>query len=61
MHSGDKQVEDSHEVWVVVEEDNLPMLRQPVSRWCALLGQEVMYFEVSAATVEFYRALGGED
>ncbi len=53
MQSGAKQVDDSHEVWVAVAESDLPTLRQQASRWCGLLGQEVLYFEVTDATIEF--------
>jgi hypothetical protein len=53
MKGGEKQVDDSHEVWVGVEESELEGLRKRVGTFCARLGQEVLYFEVTEATVEF--------
>jgi hypothetical protein len=53
MKSGEKQVDDSHEVWVAVDEGELEGLRKRVSQFCSLLGQEMMYFEVTEGTVEF--------
>jgi ethanolamine ammonia-lyase large subunit len=53
MRSGDKEVDESQEVWVAVDEAALDELRQLVGSFCRALGQEVMYFEVTDASVEF--------
>jgi len=53
MQSGARQVDVSQEVWVAVAEGELQGLRERVGKYCAMLGQEVMYFEVTDATVEF--------
>lgn len=51
--TGRKRVEKLLQVWVVVEEEDLPDLRKAVSEFGALLEQEVMYFEVADSDVEF--------
>lgn len=53
MPDGSKQVEDLLEVWLAVEEGDLPALRQLVAVAARTLAQECMYFEVSGSTVEF--------
>jgi len=53
MQSGAKQVDVCQEVWVGVAEGELHGLRERVGKYAARLGQEVMYFEVTDATVEF--------
>jgi hypothetical protein len=53
MQTGAKKVERLLHVWVVLEEADIPTLKQMVGRFGTLLGQEFMYFEVSDAVVEF--------
>jgi hypothetical protein len=60
MQSGAKQVEHCQEVWVAVDETDLEALCQLIRRYCGLLGQEVMYFEVTEAAVEFLTPRNGE-
>jgi hypothetical protein len=55
MASGAKQVDESHELWVVVEEQELETLRKRVSTYCSMLGQEVMYFEMTGGQIEFIK------
>ena len=52
MTNGSKQTDVLEQVWVAYEEaDELP-LRELVARFCRMLGQETMYLEFTAATVE---------
>ena len=51
--TGEKRVERLLQVWVVVQDEQLPKLRDLVAGFGARLGQEVMYFEVSDSVVEF--------
>jgi hypothetical protein len=51
--SNQKKVERLMQLWVVVEKKDLPTLRKMVSEFGAMLGQEVMYFEVAKTEVEF--------
>jgi hypothetical protein len=53
QQTGQKQVERLLHVWVVVKEEEIPLLRQMVARFGTLLGQECMYFEVAEGAVEF--------
>ncbi|HEX4130852.1 MAG TPA: hypothetical protein VHZ24_12485 [Pirellulales bacterium] len=55
MKGGQKQVDDSLEVWVVIEEDAEAELREMVAGFGAELGQESMYLERTTSTVEFVR------
>jgi prepilin signal peptidase PulO-like enzyme (type II secretory pathway) len=57
MKSGQKQIDYSLEIWLAVEEDDVPALRQMVARFGAMLGQEAMYLERTGGTVEFIPAL----
>lgn len=59
--TGQKQVEQLLQVWVVVEEAQLDELRQLVAKYATLLAQESMYFEVGASHVEFIRPLSEKD
>ena len=51
--TGEKKVERSLHIWVVLEEEALPTLKQLVGRFGAMLGQESMYFEVAESLVEY--------
>jgi len=51
--SGAKQVENLQQIWVIARDDDLLALRNIVSKYGGLFGQEAMYFEHSAAVVEF--------
>jgi hypothetical protein len=53
QQTGAKKVERLLHIWVVLEEAELPTLKQMVAKFGASLGQEFMYFEVSDAVVEF--------
>jgi hypothetical protein len=53
QQAGAKRVERLLQVWVIVEEAELSTLKEMVGQFGSRLGQEVMYFEVSDATVEF--------
>jgi hypothetical protein len=53
QQTGAKKVERLLHIWVVLEEAEIPTLKQMVGKFGTLLGQEFMYFEVSDAVVEF--------
>ena len=54
MASGEKQVDLMQQVWVVIEKESLPILKQFLQRLCTQLDQETIYLEVvSDAFVEF--------
>ena len=62
MSSGEKQADYCAQVWIVVEEKDVPELRSMVARFAALLGQESMYLEFAGATsVEFVEPESQED
>lgn len=61
QQTGVKQVDRLLQVWVAVEEAELPRLRDMVSGFGALLGQEAMYFEVSQSMVELIPSRPRED
>jgi hypothetical protein len=52
MRDGGKQTEVLEEVWVAYEETDKPALRELVSRFCSMLGQETMYLEFTSSSVE---------
>ena len=54
--TGEKTVDRSLQVWVVVDEAVLPAMRQMVAEFAALLKQDAMYFEVADHHVEFIPA-----
>jgi hypothetical protein len=60
MKSGSKQVEELLEIWVAVEEQDVPELRRLVAVYGQRLGQESMYFERTKSVVEFVQPLGPE-
>jgi hypothetical protein len=53
MQTGEKRVENLLRISVVLEPDDLPTLRKMVAGYCSLLGQELMYLEISDSIVEF--------
>jgi hypothetical protein len=53
QQTGKKKVERSLHVWVVLDEEAIPTLRQMVAKFGRALGQEFMYFEVGDSVVEF--------
>jgi hypothetical protein len=53
QQTGQKRVERLLQVWVVVAEAEVPLLRRMVAKFGALLGQELMYFEVADSVIEF--------
>jgi len=53
MKSGEKKVEHCLEVWVAVEEEDVPALKAMVARFAAMLGQEMIYLERTGGSVEF--------
>jgi hypothetical protein len=60
MKSGDKQVEDLLEIWVALEENDIPELRRVIGVYAQRLGQESMYFERTKSVVEFVPPLVAE-
>lgn len=62
MKNGSKQVDYSLEVWVAVEEEDVPALKQLVAKVALMLNQESIYLERSGGSVEFIApaAVGGK-
>jgi len=61
MKNGSKQVDRSLEVWVAIEEEDIPLLKQLVAKIGEMLKQESIYLERTGASVEFIApaAVGG--
>lgn len=53
MRNGSKQVDETLQVWVVVDEEDEATLRKLVAGFGELLGQESMYLERTTSTVDF--------
>jgi hypothetical protein len=54
MHDGSKQVDATQTVWLIMESESVPVLREILSRACATLGQESIFLEIVAdVMVEF--------
>ena len=53
MKSGQKQVDKSLEVWVVINEQDEPVLMEMVAGFAGLLDQEAIYLEKVQSTIEF--------
>jgi hypothetical protein len=53
MKDGSKQTDVLEEVWVVVEDEDRPALRELVARFCSILGQETMYLEFTESVIEY--------
>lgn len=60
QQSGQKKVDRLLHLWVVLEETEIPLLKQMVARFAATLGQETMYLEVSDSQVELISPDGKE-
>ncbi len=52
MADGKKQIDHSLEYWIWLNEEYVPDLRQAVAELGAELGQESMYFERTASTLD---------
>ncbi len=59
MRSGERKVDKSVKISVVVESQLLPELRRLVQAFAVQLGQESMYFERTSSEVEFIRPVRG--
>lgn len=55
MESGKKQVDQCVQVWVDVDEADVPELKTMVAGFATLLDQESMYFEVVVSDIEFIK------
>jgi len=53
MKSGQKQVDHSLQVWIVIDEAEEPELKRLVAEFCKLLDQESIYLERTAGEVDF--------
>jgi hypothetical protein len=53
MRNGSKQVDQSLEIWVVIEEEFAPSLRGLIEKFVRLLHQETIYLERAGGSVEF--------
>ena len=62
MKNGSKQVDHSLEVWVAIEEEDGPALKELVAKVAQMLKQESMYLERAGGSVEFIAqaAVGGK-
>ena len=62
MRNGSKQVDYSLEVWVAVEEEDVPALKELVAKFAQMLDQESIYLERTGGSVEFIApaAMGGK-
>lgn len=62
MRNGSKQVDQSLEVWVAVEEEDVPALKELVAKVAQMLDQESIYLERTGGSVEFIApaAVGGK-
>jgi len=58
MRNGSKQVDTSLEIWVAVEEEDVPSLKQLVAKVAKMLNQECIYLEHSGGSVEFIAPAG---
>lgn len=57
MRDGTKQVDHSLQVWVAVEEEDVPALKRIVATYAGILKQESLYLERAGGTVEFIAPL----
>ncbi len=53
MQSGAKQVDYCAQVWICVDEQDVPELKRMVARFAKLLNQESMYLEFAGSSPEF--------
>lgn len=57
MRDGSKQVDHSLEVWIAVEEEDIPALIRLVAVYAGILKQEALSLEHTGSTVEFVAPL----
>jgi hypothetical protein len=57
MQDGPKQVDHSLQVWVAVEEEDVPALKRIVATYAGILKQESLYLERAGGLVEFIAPL----
>ena len=57
MQDGTKQVDHSLEVWIAVEEVDVPALKRIVATYAGISKQESLYLERTGGTVEFIAPL----
>lgn len=53
MEDGSKAKDNSSIMWVVIEEEKVPLLKKLIKRFAHLLKQEAIYVEVMDCDVEF--------
>src|SRR5438045_2777716 len=53
MQSGEKQIDITAEVWIVIDDEDEAALKQLVAKFAAVLGQETMYLERTGGVVDF--------
>lgn len=53
MKGGQKQIDVSQEVWIVIEEEDEAALKQLTSRFATMLDQETIYLERTSGKPEF--------
>lgn len=53
MKSGQKQVDRSLQIWIVIDESEEPGLKSLVAMFCTLLDQETIYLERTRGEVDF--------
>ena len=53
MKGGQKQIDVSQEVWIVIEEEDEAALKRLAGRFAAMLGQETIYLECTSGKPEF--------
>ena len=53
MKDGTRVKDHSLKIWVVLEEEKVPLLKQLVKKFVRLLKQEAIYFEVMDCDMEF--------
>lgn len=61
MDDGTRQVDRCTQYWVVIDDDQTEELKELVSEFASLLGQEAMYFERIDGCVEFVEPPLDED
>jgi hypothetical protein len=53
MQGGEKQIDITAEVWIVIDDEDEAALKQLVAKFAAVLGQETMYLERTGGVVDF--------
>jgi hypothetical protein len=57
MRNGLRQVDRSLEVWIAVEDEDVPSIKQLAAKVAQMLDQESIYLERTGGTVEFIAPL----